>query len=74
MVEYLQIKDKVIKKESVVNGKLLITIDVSNVDPETYFKDFTLAINSDSPVQTIKVSNAKNSSSSNANKLVNISF
>ena len=74
MVEYLQIKDKVIKKESIVDGKLLITIDVSNVDPETYFRDFTLAINSDSPIQSIKVNNAKNSSANNANKLINISF
>lgn len=74
MVEYFQIKDKVIKKESMADGKLIITLDVSNVDPDTYFRDFTLAVGSDAPVQSIKVSNAKYSSSSNTNKLINISF
>jgi hypothetical protein len=74
MVEYFQIRDKVVKKESVVNGKLVITLDFSGIDKETAFKDLTLLINSNTSIQNIKVTNAASSSSSNENKLVNINF
>ncbi|MEJ7779631.1 MAG: hypothetical protein WKF68_08570 [Daejeonella sp.] len=73
MVEYLQLKEKIIKKEKNSEGRLLITLDISNVDKETLFKDFSLLVNSDTPIQSIKVHNAR-ASSSNLNGLVNISF
>ncbi len=73
MVEYFQIREHVVKNELLSNGKLLITLDISKVNKETLFKDFSLQINSDTPIQSIKVHNAR-SSSSNLNGLVNISF
>lgn len=73
MVEYLQLKDKIIKKEVISEGRLLITLDISKVDKETLFKDLSLVVNSGTPIQSIKVHNAR-ASSSNLNGLVNISF
>ena len=73
MVEYFQIREQVVKNEVLSDGKLLITLDISKVHKETLFKDFSLQVNSDTPIQSIKVHNAR-SSSSNLNGLVNISF
>ncbi len=73
MVEYLQLKDKIIKKEVMSEGKLLITLDVSQVDKETLFRDISLVVSSTTPIQSIKVHHAR-ASSSNLNGLVNISF
>ena len=73
MVEYLQLKEKIIKKEIMSEGKLLITLDISKVDKETLFKDVSLLVNSGTAIQSIKVHNAR-ASSSNLNGLVNISF
>lgn len=73
MVEYIQIRHKIIKKESYVDGKLFITLDISNVDKETLFRNVTLLIDTNSPIKTIKIHNARESSS-NLNGLVNITF
>ena len=73
MVEYLRLKEQIIKRESMSNGKLWITFDISKVDKDTLFRDFSLLINSDTPIQSIKIHNSR-SSSSNLNGLVNISF
>lgn len=73
MVEYLQLKQQIVKKETMSDGKLMITLDISKVEKETLFKDFSLQVNSDSPIQSIKVHNARGNSS-NLNGLVNISF
>ncbi|MHB1177479.1 MAG: hypothetical protein ACYCZO_04020 [Daejeonella sp.] len=73
LVEYLQLKDKIIKKEIMSEGRLLITLDISKVDNETLFRDLSLVINPGTPIQSIKVHNAR-SSSFNLNGLVNISF
>ncbi len=73
MVEYFQIREQVVKNELMSDGKLLITLDISKVHKETLFKDLSLQVNSDTPIQSIKVHNAR-SSSSNLNGLVNISF
>lgn len=73
MVEYLQLRNQISKTETMVNGKLLINLDISGVDKDTFFKDFTLMINAGSAIKDIKVTNAKESSF-NLNGLVNISF
>ncbi|WP_411275590.1 hypothetical protein [Daejeonella sp.] len=73
MVEYFQIREQIVKKEIISEGKLLITLDISNIHKETLFKDFSLLVNSDTPIQSIKVHNAR-SSSFNLNGLINISF
>jgi hypothetical protein len=73
MVEYLRIKGQIIKKETMSNGKLWITLDISKVDKETLFRDFSLQLNSDTPILSIKVHNSR-ASSSNLNGLVNIGF
>jgi len=73
MVEYLQLRDQIIKKEVVSDKKLFITLDISKVSKETLFKDFSLLVIADSPIQSIKVHNAR-ASSSNLDGLVNISY
>lgn len=73
MVEYFQLREQIIKTESMSEGRLFISLDVSKVDKETLFKDISLQVNSDSPIQSIKVHNARGSSS-NLNGLINISF
>lgn len=74
LIEYLQIKKALIKNETFSSGKLIITIDISAIDKDTFFRDFTLKINSDASVKNISVSNARKSCSNNANGLVNIGF
>lgn len=74
MVEYLQLKEKVVKTELIVNGKLIISLDISKVDKQTFFKDITLMVTSNSGIQSIKVNNAKENNSNNSNGLINISF
>jgi hypothetical protein len=73
MVEYFQLKNSVIKSESLVNGKLIISLDISKVDKETLFRDITLMINSSTSILDIKVNNVKQSSF-NSNGLINLSF
>lgn len=73
MVEYLQIRQQIVKKELMSEGRLLITLDISKVHKETLFKDFSLLVDADTPIQSIKVHNARTSSSS-LTGLVNISF
>lgn len=73
MVEYIHLRNQIVKTERIVNGKLLINLDISQVDKETFFKDFTLMINSSYAINDIKVRNAKESSF-NLNGLINISF
>ena len=73
MVEYFQLKNSLIKSESFVNGKLIISLDISKVDKETLFKDMTLMVNSSTSILDIKITNAKHSSF-NSNGLINLSF
>ena len=73
MVEYLQLRDQIIKKEVVADKKLIITLDISNVSKETLFKDFSLVLKADAQIQSIKVNNARSSSYS-SDGLVNISY
>ena len=73
MVEYLQLREQIVKKEVVSDKKLIITLDITKVNKETLFKDFSLLVNADTPIQSIIVHNAR-ASSSNLDGLINISY
>ncbi|HEY0669417.1 MAG TPA: hypothetical protein VGD22_14625 [Sphingobacteriaceae bacterium] len=74
MMEYLHIKNTVVKKESLTSGKLVITLDMAGVDKETFFKEVTLKINADAAIKTITVKNARSASSAVSTGIVNIGF
>ena len=74
LIEYLQTKNVVVKQDAIIDGKLVITLDVSRVDKDTYFKDFTLLVNSGASIKNISVNNARYSSSNSETGLINIGF
>jgi len=72
LLEYFEVKTRVIKKESLESNHLIITLDLSEVPKENYFKDMTLMVKANANISSVSVSGADSFSYNKATGLINI--
>lgn len=70
--EYLEVKNDVIKTETISGNKLIITLDLSKVSQHNRFRDMSLLINSSAEINNVTVTNADGSTYNATTNLINI--
>lgn len=70
--EYLEVKNDVIKTETLSGNKLIITLDLLKVSEHNRFRDMSLLINSAAEIKNVTVTNADESTYNATTNLINI--